>query len=80
MSTEILTALISLGGSLVGTFAGILASAKMTAYRIEQLEKKVDEHNEVAMHIPVLEERVEEHGRRIEKLEETIDDLGKLNK
>ena len=42
--TEIVVALISLGGSAIGAFAGILASAKLTSYRLEQLEKKVDKH------------------------------------
>jgi len=39
--------LISLAGSGVGAFVGIIASAKLTNYRLEQLEKKVDKHNTV---------------------------------
>ena len=54
MQTEIVVALITLGGSAIGTFGGILASSKLTAYRIEQLEKKVDKHNSFAERIPVL--------------------------
>ena len=45
MNTEIIVALITLAGSAIGTFAGILTSARLTTYRIEQLEKKVDKHN-----------------------------------
>ena len=37
----------SLIGTLAGTFAGIMLSANLTNYRIEQLEKKVAEHNKV---------------------------------
>ena len=33
--------------SLLGTFGGILAGSRLTAYRLEQLEKKVDKHNSV---------------------------------
>lgn len=40
MSQEIMIAVLSLMGSLVGTFGGILTSTKLTNYRIEQLEKK----------------------------------------
>ena len=54
MAPEIIVGLLSLGGTLVGTFAGIMTSAKLTAYRIEQLEKKVDKHNNFAERIPVI--------------------------
>ena len=33
--------LISLLGTAIGTFSGIMASNKLTNYRIEQLEKKL---------------------------------------
>lgn len=45
MDSSIWVALISLGGSVVGTLSGILVSNRLTVYRIEQLEKKVDKHN-----------------------------------
>ena len=45
MDTTIVNALISGCFSLAGALIGILASAKLTTYRIEQLEKKVDKHN-----------------------------------
>ena len=41
MSGEVVVALITLLGSAIGTIGGIFATNKMTAYRIEQLEKKV---------------------------------------
>lgn len=47
MTTEILVALITLAGSALGTFAGIAVNSKLTSYRLEQLEKKVDKHNKV---------------------------------
>lgn len=31
--------------TLIGTFGGILTASKLSNYRIEQLEKKVDKHN-----------------------------------
>lgn len=34
-------------GTVIGTFGGIMASSKLSNYRIEQLEKKVDKHNSV---------------------------------
>lgn len=47
MPVEVIVAGMSLVGTLAGTFAGIMLSANLTNYRIEQLEKKVAEHNKV---------------------------------
>ncbi len=46
-SETIIVSLISLIGTLGGTFGGILVANKLTNYRIEQLEKKVEKHNSV---------------------------------
>ena len=45
MEPEIVVSLITLFGSALGAFGGILVNSKLTAYRIEQLEKKQDKHN-----------------------------------
>ena len=45
VSDAVITALLSLIGSLGGTFGGILVGNKLTNYRLEQLEKKVQAHN-----------------------------------
>ena len=45
MSSESMVALLSLAGTLLGTFGGIITSSKLSNYRIEQLEKKVQAHN-----------------------------------
>jgi hypothetical protein len=47
MSDSIIVSLISVIGSFLGTFTGIMINAKLMNYRIEQLEKKVDKHNQV---------------------------------
>ena len=47
MTDAIIVALIGLLGSGAGTFGGILVSSKLTQYRLEQLEKKVEVHNQV---------------------------------
>lgn len=64
-----ISALISGIGTLLGTLGGILVSSKMTAYRIEQLEKKVDKHNQFAERMPVIEEQIKVINHRIEDLE-----------
>ena len=45
MSESVLVGILSLGGTLIGTLGGILASGKLTAFRLESLEKRVQAHN-----------------------------------
>lgn len=77
MSETIIIALISLLGTLGGTFGGILATSKLTNYRLEQLEKKVDKHNNLIErmfkaeeNINILDEKIKVVNHRIEDLEE----------
>jgi hypothetical protein len=69
MDSTILIAVLSFCGTLVGTFGGIVTSAKLTNYRIEQLEKKVEAHNNFATRIPLLEEKIKVEEHRIADLE-----------
>ncbi len=57
MPTELITAIIALAGTVIGTFSGILTSARLTNYRLSQLEKKVDLHNRVIDRVYKLEQR-----------------------
>ena len=45
MPEGIIVALIGLAGSGIGSLVGVLASSKLTQYRIEQLERQVAKHN-----------------------------------
>lgn len=65
MTDTIIVGLLSLAGTCIGSLGGL----RMTSYRIEQLEKKVDRHNNFAEHIPVLEEKIESANDRIKNLE-----------
>lgn len=47
MPTEIIVALIGLGGSGIGSLIGVLASARLTQYRLQKLEEKVQAHNQL---------------------------------
>lgn len=42
---SITVALISLIGTIIGSITGVLVSNKLTTYRIEQLEKKIDKYS-----------------------------------
>ncbi len=69
MSSTIIVALISLVGTLAGSLGGIIVSSKLTNYRIEQLEHKVDKHNRFAERMPVIEEQIKVINHRIEDIE-----------
>lgn len=47
MEIEIIVALLGLIGTLAGSFLGVLAASKMTNYRLQQLEERVNKHNNV---------------------------------
>ena len=74
---EVLIALIGLAGSAVGAAGGILLNTKLITYRIEQLEIKVDKHNNVIERlynaeakIDVMEEKIAVANHRIKDLED----------
>lgn len=73
MEPTIIVALISFVGTVIGTLLGMLAGTKLTTYRIEQLEKKVQAHNEVVERTYVLEGQVTE-------LQHDVRDLKSLHK
>ena len=70
MNDVVIVGLLSLLGTVIGTFGGIVTSAKLTNYRIQQLEKKVEKHNNFAERIPVLEEKIKVEEHRISDLED----------
>lgn len=70
MTEAVIVALLSLAGTLFGTLAGILAANKLTNYRIEQLEKRVEAHNKVVERMYKLEKQVAVDEEEIEHLKE----------
>ena len=80
MSDAVLVALIGLAGSGLGSIAGVLVSSKLTQYRLEQLEKKVDAHNNLIERTYKLEERTELQEEKIKVANHRIDDLESLHK
>ena len=63
--TDIVVALMALVGTGIGSFSGF----QLTSYRVEQLEKKVDKHNQFAERLPVLEEKIKVMNHRLDDLE-----------
>lgn len=60
MNDNVLIAILSLCGTLLGTMGGIVATNKLVTYRLEQLEKKVQAHNNLVERTYRLEGQMEE--------------------
>ena len=76
MSESVIVALLSLIGTLFGSLFGILTANKLTNYRIQKLEEKVEKHNKVVERVyhletldQVIEEKLESVNEKIERLE-----------
>ena len=72
MSSEVLVALLSLAGTLIGTLGGIMAANRLVTYRIEQLEEKVNKHNQV------IERTFRLEGQMVEVQHELQDIMSKM--
>ncbi len=72
MEPEVMIGAFSLAGSALGTLAGIVTSSKLTNYRIKQLEKKVDKHNQLVERMVVVEQSVKSAHHRIDDLRKGI--------
>jgi len=70
MKGEILIALMSLAGTLIGSVLGVLQANKLTNYRIKELEKRVEKHNNLVERMTIVEERAKSNTHRLDKLEE----------
>ena len=75
MSETIIVAVLGFAGTLVGSLFGVLAANKLTNYRIEQLEKKVEKHNNVIDRVYKLEQQNAVEEEEIKVANHRIDDL-----
>ena len=69
MSGSISVATLSLVGTCVGSIAGIIASNKLTDFRLRKLEDKVDRHNHLVERMCKVEDRAMSNTHRIDSLE-----------
>lgn len=68
-TSEIIVAVLS----LVGTFAGSYSGIRLMSYRIEQLEKKVEKHNNVVERMALAEKDIRVANHRIDDLERKVE-------
>ena len=75
MTETILVAALSLAGTLAGAYLANRRSAALVAYRLAQLERKVDKHNQVIERTYALEEAVSLLDERVKVANHRIADL-----
>ena len=57
------------------SFAGIFTASRLSNYRIEQLEKKVDKHNNLVERVYLIEQHEAVNDNKIKTAEHRIADL-----
>ena len=79
MSETIIVALLGFAGTLCGAYMANKKSTALIAYRLEQLENKVNKHNQVIertyeleKHTEVIDEQIRVANHRIGDLEHII--------
>lgn len=80
MDSTIIVGVLSLIGTLVGSLGGIMTANRLTNYRIQQLEKKVEKHNSVIERVYMLEKHEAVIDEEIKVANHRIDDLETYHK
>lgn len=77
MSEAVIVGFLSLVGTLLGSILGILAANKLTNYRIQKLEEKVEKHNKVVERVyhletldDIIEDQIKTMNTKIDRLEQ----------
>lgn len=73
MEPEVMVAVLSLVGTVAGSLIGVVASNRLTVYRIEQLEKKVEKHNNLVERMTIVEQSTKSAHHRIDDIREELD-------
>ena len=69
MPDATIVAVLSLAGTCIGSIAGIIASNKLTDFRLRKLEDKVDRHNHLVERMCKVEDRAMSNTHRLDNLE-----------
>lgn len=71
----LITGVLALLGTAIGTASGIKANQKVTDFKIEELTREVREHNNFARRMPVVEDRIKAINHRIAEIDANITKL-----
>lgn len=68
MNDAVAVAIITGGISLLGSVIALVAQNRLTVYRLDQLEEKMDRHNSLVERMAVAENSLKVEHRRIDEL------------
>ena len=77
MNTEIIKSMIATIPTLIIALATVVVNGRLIVYRIDQLEKKVEKHNNIVERIAVLVQKTDASFSRIDELRKDVKDLVK---
>ena len=69
LDSTIIGSVISMLGTVIGSMMGVMKSSDKTLYRIEQLEKKVEAHNNLVERMTIVEQETKANNNRLKRLE-----------
>jgi len=72
MQPEIIVGLLSCAGTIIGTLGGIMKASKLTNFRLQQLEEKVNKHNNIIERMYKVEGQVQENIDDIRELKALV--------
>ena len=72
MTDTIVVAILALCGTAIGSIGGILAANKLTNFRLQKLEEKVEAHNKLVVRMVEVEQKTQRNSERIDSLEHKI--------
>lgn len=77
MTETVIVGVLSLIGTLAGSLFGILAANKLTNYRISELEKQVEKHQNLMERVALIEASQNTSWKRIDEMRAAIEELKK---
>lgn len=80
MTDTVIVAILSLAGTMGGAYLANKKSTALIAYRLEQLEEKVNKHNEVIERTYALEKQEELLEERMRVANHRIEDLERFHR
>lgn len=72
IDSTIVVAVLSVMGTVIGSAIGAIATNNKTLYRIEQLERKVEKHNNVADRMILAEDKLKHLQYQLNELKEEV--------
>ena len=72
MTEAMFVALLGFAGTLAGSLLGVMTAQKLTQYRLQQLEEKVNKHNHLVERMTKLEGRVTETEHDIRDIKQRV--------